>query len=96
MRDGRTKDMGSLFELMFKELDLERKMMEMKYISSWDTCVEKSVLNATVEIFLKGKKLFVKLNSPALKYQLQFSKNEILEKLNKKVGKDYLEQLILL
>ncbi len=96
MRDGRTKDMGSLFEQMFKELDLERKMMELKYISAWDSCVEKTILIATVEIFLKGKKLFVKLNGPALKYQLQFSKDELLEKLNKQVGTDYIEQLILL
>ncbi len=96
MRDGRTKDMGSLFQQMFRELDLERKMMEMKYISSWDICVDKTVLNATVEIFLKGNKLFVKLSSSALKYQLQFTKDELVTKLNKNVGTDYIEQLILL
>ncbi len=96
MRDGRTKDMGSLFEQMFKELDLERKMMELKYISAWDACAEKSALNATEEIYLKGKKLFVKLNSSAVKYQLQFVKDELMDKLNKTVESNYIEQLILL
>lgn len=96
MRDGRTKDMSSLVKQMFQELDLERKMMEMKYISAWDSCADKKVIVSTEEIFLKGNKLFIKLNNPSMKYQLQFSKDELVLKLNKQVGSDYLEQLILL
>ena len=47
-----------------------------------------------LELHVKGSKLFVKLDSPALKNELSYSKSKLIEELNKVVGEEIVKDIV--
>ena len=51
--------------------------------------------NHTKKIYFKDKKLFVYLDSAALKQELSYAKETIVIKLNQTIGRDIVEDIII-
>lgn len=49
----------------------------------------------TTEIYISGKKLFVKVDSSPLKQELSYSKTKLMQALNEQVGKAVIEEIVL-
>ena len=65
---------------------LEGKLKKARIIEAWPQVTGEMITNHTRDLYFKGSKLFVKLDSPALKTELSYQKNQIIEALNKSVG----------
>jgi hypothetical protein len=65
-------------------------------INSWEKVAGSMIFNHTEKIFIRKNKLYLKLDSPALKQELSFAKSRIIKKLNKSVDQNLIEDIVFL
>ena len=73
---------------------LEGKLNEVKVIHSWQKVVGEMIARRTKDLYIRNGKLFVKIDSPALKNELTYSSSTIIEKLNAEAGCKVVEEVI--
>lgn len=96
---GRKKEAAPLeeaFNELLKAYRLEDKFKEKQLISSWGEIVGKTIADRTTSVFIKEKKLFVKLSSGPVKKELMLNRSKVLILIEGKVGKGVVEDLICL
>lgn len=96
---GRKKEAAPLeaaFNELLKAYRLEDKFREKQLISSWGEIVGRTISDRTTSVFIKDKKLFVKLNSGPVKKELMLNRSKVLVLIDEKVGKGVVEELICL
>lgn len=81
---------------MLKNLNLQQKVDEGKVIAYWHEIVGKLIAKHTTQIFIKDKKIYLKVDSAALRNELLFLREEILEKVNEGFDSKLIEDIILL
>jgi predicted nucleic acid-binding Zn ribbon protein len=96
---GRKKEAAPLeaaFNELLKAYRLEDQFKEKKLISSWPEIVGKTISDRTTSVYIKEKKLFVKLTSGPVKKELMLNRSKVLMLIEDKVGKGVVEDLICL
>lgn len=96
---GRKKEAAPLeeaFNELLKAYRLEDKFKEKQLIGSWGEIVGKTISDRTTSVFIKEKKLFVKLSSGPIKKELMLNRSKVLGLIEEKVGKGVVEELICL
>jgi len=86
----------TLKEAISKLLDvyrLQNGLDETKLINKWDEVVGDLISKHTENLFIKNKKLYVKLDSPALKHELSFAREKLVQSLNKAIDKNVIEEI---
>jgi predicted nucleic acid-binding Zn ribbon protein len=94
---GRKKDaapMESAFHELLKAYRLEDKFKEKSLIHAWPEIVGRTISERTESVFIKEKKLFVKLNSGPVKKELMLHKSKVLGLIEDRFGKGVVEDLI--
>ncbi len=67
---------------------------EMKVIQSWSKVVGPFITTHTIDLTIRNKVLFVRVDSDALRMELSYSKTLMLKNLNAIVGKDLLTDIV--
>jgi predicted nucleic acid-binding Zn ribbon protein len=96
---GRKKEAAPLeaaFNELLKAYRLEDKFKEKLLISSWGEIVGKTISDRTTSVFIKDKKLFVKLSSGPIKKELMLNRSKVLILIEERVGKGVVEELVCL
>ncbi len=86
--------LGQAIQALLKSYKLEDKMTEVKLVNSWESVVGKMIAKHTLDIRLKNRKLFVKMDSAALTNELGYAKTKMIKALNKEAGADILDEII--
>jgi predicted nucleic acid-binding Zn ribbon protein len=81
---------------LIKTFKLEDGISATRVINSWEKVAGTMIFNHTEKIFIRKKKLYLKLDSPALKQELSFEKSLILKKINKSAGQNVIEEIVFL
>ena len=68
---------------------------EIKVINSWNQVVGPFIASHTIDLSVKNHVLFVRVDSDALRNELNYSKSLLLKNLNDLVGKELLSGLVL-
>ena len=99
-RDGyfsRKKEVAPLesaFNDLLKAYRLDGKFKEKSLIHDWPELVGKTIADRTSSIFIKEKKLFVKLSSGPIKKELLMNKSKVLLLIDERYGAGVIEDLI--
>jgi predicted nucleic acid-binding Zn ribbon protein len=96
---GRKKEAESLesaFNDLLKAYRLEGKFREKSLIHDWPELVGKTIADRTTSVFIRDKKLFVKLISGPLKKELMMSRSNLLQLIEAKYGQGVVEELVCL
>lgn len=93
---GNAQHIGKAIEQLLKTYHIKTKFDEANLVASWERLVGKSVAKRTKKVFLKNKVLFVELDSPAMKNDLNLHKTQIIELFTKEFGKDLVKELIIM
>lgn len=88
------KPLGEVIQELLKAYSLEGKLKHARIIEAWPEVTGKMITNHTRDLYIKGSKLFVIIDSPALKNELTYSKSRIIEELNKTVGAEVIKDII--
>ena len=93
-RKSNEQPLGEAIRDMLSAYRLEGKLQKARVIEAWPKVTGKMITNHTKDMFFKGSKLFVKLDSPALKNELSYQKSKLIEELNKVVGEEVVKDIV--
>ena len=96
---GRKKEAAPLeeaFNDLLKAFRLEDKFKEKQLINGWGEIVGRTIADRTTSVFIKEKKLFIKLSSGPVKKELMLNRSKVMILIEEKVGKGVVEELICL
>lgn len=94
-RNSRFVTLKDVLNDMIHEMRIGSKMDEMKVRKYWHELMGSYITNHTTRIFYKQGKLFVYLESSALKQELFMAKARIIENLNLRLGEPLIKELII-
>lgn len=83
-------------EQMLQVYKLRRRFDETSLIAAWPELMGTAIANRTKEIFIKDKKLFLRVESSVIKNELVMMRSQIIEKMNERAGGQVIEEIILL
>lgn len=88
-----------LKEVVDKLLDIYRirqKYHETAITAHWEEIMGKMIANRTTKVYIKDKKLYLKLDSAVLRSELSMAKHKIIELLNKRSGAAVIQDVVFL
>lgn len=98
-RSNRSSEVHTLKEVIDELLNtykLRGKYNETQLIHSWEKVMGKPIATRTLKLFIKEKKLYVKLNSAPLKNELTLQKSKVLELLHAEIGEKVIVDILFL
>jgi predicted nucleic acid-binding Zn ribbon protein len=95
MRRANVSPLKEAIEEFLDRYRLRDKLNQAKVIQSWDKVVGEMVAKNTSQLHIRGKVLYVKVNSAALRNELLFARTKIMLALNKEVGVTVIEDIVL-
>ncbi|MCK9202815.1 MAG: DUF721 domain-containing protein [Bacteroidales bacterium] len=95
MRKSNEKPIKVAIEEFFEKYHLNNKMSQAQVLASWESVVGEIVAKNTKRLNIQGKTLYVKVESAALKNELMYARNKIIQGLNKAVGSNVIDEIIL-
>ncbi len=88
--------MKEAIKQMLKVYRLDRKFDETALIAAWPELIGSAIANRTTQLYIRDKKLYVKVESAVIKHELMLMRRQILGRMNEHVGKVIVEELVLL
>jgi predicted nucleic acid-binding Zn ribbon protein len=83
-------------ENMLHAYKLKGKIYEAQLVDSWGTIMGGMIEKHTRNVYLKHKKLYIKLDSSALRQELSYNRSKIIEKVNDALGAAVVDDIIFL
>ncbi len=81
-------------ERMVSDLKIKSKLDESRIRDAWAVIMGKPIAKYTTKISLSKSKLYVEVNSAALKQELNYSRDKIKEVFNKELGDNVIKEVI--
>lgn len=83
-------------DAMLHNYKLKGKVYEAQLVQSWGRIMGNIIDKHTRELYLKNGKLFIKVDSAALKMELSYSRSKIIDRVNHELGSAIVEEIVLL
>ena len=80
------KDITELTLAFLRQNGLETPLLQKRLVDSWASVVGATIAGYTRECSIRNQTLFVKLNNPALRADLNMMRTELVKQLNEAVG----------
>jgi len=90
-----TRKINEVLKEFLHENKLDIKFKERELIESWEELVGRTINRATKDIYIRNRKLFVVLSSSVVRNELYMLKDEIVRKLNERIGEPIISELVL-
>ena len=87
--------LGDAINQLFKQEKLDVRISQFTVKSSWKEIVGEMVANNTDNISFNERTIFVSLRSSALKHELSFRKEEIVNSINRFCGSRIVDQIVI-
>jgi predicted nucleic acid-binding Zn ribbon protein len=88
-----TNPIKVLLSRLIKEEGLEGDLLHTRLYALWDEMLGVTVAKNTRKKYVRGRTLFVHLNSSIVRNQLFMMRQEIIAELNKKLGENLIDAL---
>ena len=96
MNRSNDKSLKEAIEQMLQVYKIKRKFDETALIAFWPEMVGKSVANRTKNIYIKDRKLYIRLESSVIKHELLMMRSQILDKMNERAGGSVIDEIVFL
>ena len=95
---GRTNDksLKDAIEQMLNVYKLKRKFDETSLVVAWPEMMGKAIANRTKDIFIRDRKLFIRIESAVIKNELLMMRTNIIDKMNERAGSKIVDEIIFL
>ena len=94
--EGNTQHIGQAIQQLLSRYHIKSKFDEANLLASWERLAGKPVAKRTKKLFIRGKVLFVELESPSMKNDLNLHKAQLIEILQKEFGKDVVKEIVIM
>ena len=89
------KPLGMLIKEFYEQHRGSDYLDEVKLINSWPNVVGPFIASHTIDLSIKNHVLFVRVDSDALRNELNYSKSLLIKNLNDLAGKEILREIVL-
>ena len=96
MKNSNEQKLQEVISELLETYKLQDKITETRLVQSWEKVAGHYISSYTERIYLHKKKLFVKLTSPALKHELSFAREKLVNSLNDAVKQQVIEDIVFL
>lgn len=94
MRRTNDKSLKEAIEQMLQVYKLKRKFDETALVAAWPEMMGKAVAHRTGQIYIRDRKLFIRVESSVLKNELVMIRSQILDKMNERAGSKVLDEIV--
>lgn len=95
MSDHNQKSVRQAIADAFSSLNIKDKVAETRLIASWEKVMGKMISKHTRKLFISKGTLFIYLDNPALKNELTYSRERIIELVNESAGEELIRQVVI-
>ncbi len=95
MRRSNSQKIDELIAKVLRETKLDVGLKEYELIQSWEKVIGKNVAQATSDIYIRNRKLYVKIVSSVIRNELLLVKKGLVNALNREVQMNVIEDIIL-
>jgi hypothetical protein len=95
MRKNNTQPIGEVIREYLKNTHIDKKLKEVKLISSWEEAVGKTVANATKNMYIENRILYIHIRSSVIRGELTMIKTPVIKRLNQLAGGDVIDDIVL-
>lgn len=95
MRRAKTQTLGEVIQAYLKSLKIDKKLMEVQLVKSWEEVVGKTIANSTKSIYIKDRKLYVHFYSSVIRKELSMIKAGLISRLNENFSEPVIDDIIL-
>ncbi|MGC9471741.1 MAG: DUF721 domain-containing protein [Bacteroidales bacterium] len=95
MKRSHIQSLGEIIREMLKDSVTGRKLREVQLIGAWEEVVGKTVAKRTKKLYIRNKKLYVELTSSVVRNELMMIRSSLVSALNRKVGEELVEEIVL-
>ena len=88
-------EIKNLLDIFLKKNNLEKGLLDLEVKRAWHELMENGVSNYTTDVSLKNKTLYIKLSSPALKEELSYGKEKLMNLINERFKKKIVQKIVL-
>ena len=88
--------LGEAFQDLLKTYKLDEAYQENVLLASWPKLIGKTIADRTGNLYIKDKKLFVKITSGPLKKELQLNRSKVMALIETEVGKGIVNEIVFL
>lgn len=81
---------------MLDTYKIRKKFDETSLIAAWPEIIGPAIANRTQSIYIRDRKLFVKVESAVVKNELILMRSQIIKRMNEQVGQEVIDDLVLL
>ncbi|MBQ8866843.1 MAG: DUF721 domain-containing protein [Bacteroidaceae bacterium] len=85
---------GDMIRRFLREEGLESPLNEYRLIQAWETVLGRAIARYTGQMYIKNQTLYVHLTSPALRQNLQMSRQSLVHRLNEAVGAQVIADIV--
>jgi hypothetical protein len=96
MRKTNDKSLKEAIEQMLQVYKIKKRYDETSVIAHWPELVGKMVASRTKELFVRDKKLFLRIESSVIKNELMLMRSQIITKINDEAKGKLVEEIIFL
>ena len=90
------KTLKEAIEQMLDVYRLRRKFDETALIAAWPELMGNAIASRTTQLYIADRKLFVRIESSVIKNELMMMKQQILNKMNEKAGREVITSIVIL
>lgn len=94
MKKANEQTIRQAINLLLDTYKIKDKYLETSVLTHWERIMGKTISSRTTEIYIKSKKLFIRLNSAALKQELVQSKDKIIQLINEEMGAEVIREVV--
>lgn len=88
-------EIKELVNIFLKKNKLEKGLLDLEVKKVWFELMDNGIANYTLDVNLRNKTLYIKLSSPALKQELSYGKEKLIDLINKKFDKEIVQKIVL-
>jgi predicted nucleic acid-binding Zn ribbon protein len=89
------RKISDILKEFLRENKLDVRLKERQVIESWEELMGKTISRATKNIYIKESILYVVTSSSVVRSELHMLRQEIVRKLNEKMGEEVITELVL-
>ena len=94
-RNYKLKPIKNIIENFVEQKSISDGIFNVKVQKAWENAVEKKILDYTKEIYVKGEVLYIKVSNPILKQEILYSKQKVINLINRELEKDLIKKIVL-
>ena len=92
-RKANQETLGEVIDRMLNVYKLRNGLNEHEIINNWEKIVGPVIASRTDQVKIRGKVLYIKVASAAMRHELHFQKSGIKDNVNEFIGADFITEV---